>query len=415
MEFSNLGRFLVQGSGIVQLMDDLGGAAHSRDVCMLGGGNPGAIPAMQAYFHQAMADLLGDGDRFDSIIGSYDSPSGDLRFRQALAQLLRRTFGWSVDAANIAITNGSQSTFFVLFNLFSGSYPDGSSKKILLPLTPEYIGYADSGLGESIFVANRPGIELLDNHLFKYHVDVEALHVDESIGAMCASRPTNPTGNVLTDQEVDILRDLCRRNDIPLILDCAYGAPFPNIVFSEAQPVWDEGIILCLSLSKLGLPGVRTGIVIAAPEVIRTIAASNAILSLAPGSFGPALATRAVESGDIMTLSDTHVRSFYRDKARQTVQCFQHALDGLPYRIHQPEGAIFLWLWFAGMPISSDELYRRLKQRGVYVIAGEHFFPGLEDDWAHRHECIRVSYAQDFEIVERGIGIIAEEVRRAFA
>jgi valine--pyruvate aminotransferase len=97
------------------------------------------------------------------------------------------------------------------------------------------------------------------------------------------------------------------------------------------------------------------------------------------------------------------------------VACFDVALHGLPYRIHQPEGAIFLWLWFEGMPISSDELYQRLKRRGVYVIAGEHFFPGLEDDWQHRHECIRVSYAQDAGVVERGIGIIAEEVRRAYA
>jgi valine--pyruvate aminotransferase len=315
MEFSSLGRFLLQGSGIVQLMDDLGSAGQGQDVCMLGGGNPGAIPAMQDYFREAMADVLGEAARFDSIVGSYDSPAGDLRFRQALARLLRDTFGWDIDTDHIAITNGSQSTFFVLFNLFSGDFAQGPRRKILLPLTPEYIGYADSGLGESIFVANRPSIELIGDHLFKYHIDAQTLAVDDSIGAMCVSRPTNPTGNVLTDQEIDILRESCRRQDIPLILDCAYGPPFPNIVFTEARPVWDENIILCLSLSKLGLPGVRTGIVVAAPRVIRAISASNAILSLAPGSFGPALMTRALESGDIISLSDNHVRSYYQQKA----------------------------------------------------------------------------------------------------
>src|SRR5690606_32308564 len=148
--------------------------------------------------------------------------------------------------------------------------------------------------------------------------------------------------------------------------------------------------------------------------VIRAIAAANAIVSLAPGSIGPALVTDAIESGAIIELANRHVRPFYRDKAMATVALLREALAGLPYRIHRPEGAIFLWLWFENMPITSDELYRRLKARGVFVIAGEHFFPGLADDWRHRHECIRVSYAQDAGAVRRGVAVIAEEVRRAY-
>jgi valine--pyruvate aminotransferase len=417
MEFSQFGQFLSKGSGIVQLMDDLGSAAASGgEVFMLGGGNPGAIPAMQDYFRRAMADLLADSTRFDAVIGSYDSPDGDLRFRRSLATLLNDSYGWEIDERNIVVTNGSQSSFFVLFNLFSGRFVDqADAKRILLPLTPEYIGYADTGMGASIFTSNRPSIELLDGNLFKYHVDLDALHIDDDIGALCVSRPTNPTGNVLTDDEVDALRNLCRRHEIPLILDCAYGTPFPNIIFRDVKPVFDDNIVLCMSLSKLGLPGVRTGIVIANPQVIRAIGAANAILSLAPGSFGPALVLDAIENGDIIRLSNTAVRPFYQEKAEHTVTLMRRALDGLPYRIHQPEGAIFLWLWFEGMPIPSAELYRRLKARGVYVIAGEHFFPGLAGEWRHCQECIRVSYAMDSTMVQRGVDIIADEVRRAYA
>ncbi len=415
MSFSRFGQFLTQGSGIVQLMDDLGSAATTGDdTCMLGGGNPGAIPEMQAYFRNQMAALLEDRARFDAVIGKYDSPDGDERFRDALAGLLARTYGWNIDARNIAVTNGSQSTFFVLFNLFSGAFESGGERKILLPLTPEYIGYSDAGLGASIFTANRPSIELVGDDLFKYHVDLDALEVSDRIGALCVSRPTNPTGNVLTDGEVEALRGTCRAHDIPLILDCAYGTPFPNIIFTEARPAFGEEIILCMSLSKLGLPGVRTGIVVAGEEVIRAIGAANAILSLAPGSVGPALVLDAIESGAIIDLSNDVVRPFYRDKAFDTVEVMRREFDGIPYRIHQPEGAIFLWVWFAGLPITSLELYERLKARGVYVIAGEHFFPGLDEDWPHRHECIRVSYAGDADKVRRGVAIIGEEVRRAY-
>jgi len=43
----------------------------------------------------------------------------------------------------------------------------------------------------------------------------------------------------------------------------------------------------------------------------------------------------------------------------------------LPYHVHKPEGAFFLWLWFEGLPVSSQELYERLKKRGVAIIADE--------------------------------------------
>ena len=51
-------------------------------------------------------------------------------------------------------------------------------------------------------------------------------------------------------------------------------------------------------------------------------------------------------------------------------------------------------------------------ETGVLVIPGESFFFGHDDSgWAHRHECIRVSYAMDGAVVRDGLRIIADEVR----
>ena len=89
-------------------------------------------------------------------------------------------------------------------------------------------------------------------------------------------------------------------------------------------------------------------------------------------------------------------------------------LDDCDVRIHRPEGAFFLWLWMPGLPVTSAELYERLKARGVIVVSGHHFFPGLEhDDWPHKNECIRISYADEWSRIERGLGIVIDEVRRA--
>jgi len=48
-------------------------------------------------------------------------------------------------------------------------------------------------------------------------------------------------------------------------------------------------------------------------------------------------------------------------------------------------------------------------------VSGHYFFPGLEETWRHKDECIRVTYAQDDEVVEKGLSIIADEVRKAYA
>ncbi|EJA7360040.1 TPA: valine--pyruvate transaminase [Vibrio alginolyticus] len=413
MQFSKFGEKFNQYSGITQLMDDLNDGLRTPGAIMLGGGNPAAIPAMLDYFRQASEEMLASGELV-AALANYDGPQGKDAFVKALAQLFRETYGWDISEKNISLTNGSQSGFFYLFNLLAGKQPDGSHKKVLLPIAPEYIGYGDAGIDEDIFVSYHPEIELLDNGLFKYHVDFEQLTVDDSVAAICASRPTNPTGNVLTDEEVRKLDKLARENNIPLIIDNAYGLPFPNIIFEDVEPFWNENTILCMSLSKLGLPGVRCGIVIASEEITQALTNMNGIISLAPGSVGPALANHIIGKGDLLKLSSEVIKPFYKQKSQRAVELLQQAITDERFRIHKPEGAIFLWLWFDELPITTMELYQRLKARGVLIVPGEYFFIGQKDEWDHAHQCLRMNYVQDDEMMQKGIAIIAEEVEKAY-
>ncbi|MDW1972178.1 valine--pyruvate transaminase [Vibrio sp. 945] len=413
MQFSKFGEKFNQYSGITQLMDDLNDGLRTPGAIMLGGGNPAAIPAMLDYFHQASEEMLASGELV-AALANYDGPQGKDAFVKALAQLFRETYGWDISEKNISLTNGSQSGFFYLFNLLAGKQPDGSHKKVLLPIAPEYIGYGDAGIDEDIFISYHPEIELLDNGLFKYHVDFEQLAVDDSVAAICASRPTNPTGNVLTDEEVRKLDKLARENNIPLIIDNAYGLPFPNIIFEDVEPFWNENTILCMSLSKLGLPGGRCGIVIASEEITQALTNMNGIISLAPGSVGPALANHIIGKGDLLKLSSEVIKPFYKQKSQRAVELLQQAITDERFRIHKPEGAIFLWLWFDELPITTMELYQRLKARGVLIVPGEYFFIGQQDEWDHAHQCLRMNYVQGDEMMQKGIAIIAEEVEKAY-
>lgn len=414
MQFSKFGEKFNRYSGITQLMDDLNEGLRTPGAIMLGGGNPAAIPAMLEYFNQASKEMLDNGELI-AAMANYDGPQGKDTFVKNLAVLLKQTYGWDISEKNISLTNGSQSGFFYLFNLFAGQQQDGSHKKILLPLAPEYIGYGDAGIDDNIFISYHPEIEMLDNRQFKYHVDFEQLTVDDSVAAICASRPTNPTGNVLTDEEIQKLDKLAQENNIPLIIDNAYGTPFPNIIFEEVTPFWNDNTILCMSLSKLGLPGVRCGIVIANEEVTQALANMNGIISLAPGSIGPAIANHMIESGDLLRLNTDVIKPFYQQKSLRAVQLLQHAIPDERFRIHKPEGAIFLWLWFDELPITTMDLYKRLKDRGVLIVPGEYFFIGQEDEWDHAHQCLRMNYVQDDEAMKKGIAVIAEEVAKAYS
>ncbi|MEE8440747.1 MAG: valine--pyruvate transaminase [Spirochaetia bacterium] len=398
-------------TGISQLMDDLGKAlAGTEKKYMLGGGNPAVIPEAAALWRRRMREILDNGDQFDRMVGLYDAPQGRPQFLTALADRMKTEFGWPITERNIVVTNGSQAGFFMLFTLLAGPHADGTRGKILFPLLPEYIGYRDQPQDTSDFEAFRPKIELIDEHTHKYHIDFDALNMTDDTAAICVSRPTNPSGNVLTDEEIRRLDGLARDHDVPLIIDNAYGVPFPGIIFQSVTPIWNENIIFSMSLSKIGLPSLRTGILIACEETVAALSAMNAVLSLANGSVGQTLVEDLLSSGELLSLSRSVVRPYYEEKSERAVAAVhRHFGDRFPYSLHRTEGSIFLWIWFKELPGTTRELYDRLKARDVIVVPGEYFFFGNDEPWEHRDRCIRVNYAMDTDDVDAGIRIIAEE------
>lgn len=430
MNFSNFGKKFTQNSGILQLMDDLGNALNSdKPINMLGGGNPAYIQSVNEIYLTTLKSIVeNESDLTKNIaldsVCNYSTPQGDDKFITALVAFFNRHYDWNITKDNIALTNGSQNAFFYLFNLFGGEFEDGD-KSILLPLAPEYIGYADAHIKGKHFIAIKPNIELCDYNnqdgFFKYTVDFDALeHLDElknnKIGAICCSRPTNPTGNVLTDDEMARLDDIAQKYNIPLIIDNAYGMPFPNIIHSNATLTWHDNIVLCFSLSKVGLAGARTGIVVANKEIIKAINGLNAIINLAPNRFGGAIATPLLNNDQLKELSLNHIRPFYLKQAHTAIDLLKQEFKDFPQvKIHKPEGAIFLWIWFENLPISTQTLYEILKEKGTLIIPSEHFFVGIDTkEFKHAHECIRMSIAQSDEVLKKGIKTIGEVVREVY-
>ena len=419
MEFSDFGNKLSQHSGILQLMDDISRPLPPGVKAKpLGGGNPARVEAAEKVYREELEKLLADGDSFENVIAHYDSPQGRVGFLRTAAEFFRKEYGWDVTEDNIALTNGSQSAMFYLFNLFSGKTGD-KVQKILFPVMPEYIGYADQGIESGTFCSIPSKCVYSDDRTFKYVLDANAVsdYLDShpEVGAMAVSRPTNPSGNVLRDSEIKILADLAHKHSIPLIIDNAYGIPFPDIVFCEdAAPVWNEDIILSMSLSKIGLPSIRTGIVIAPKEIASALSGMNAIAALASGSMGPVLADNLIRTGELVRLAREEVRPFYKKKAEHMEECIRRSLDGTDYYYHRIEGSIFVWLYLPSLEIPTLEFYSVLMKEGVITVPGEYFFFGNGSGrYPHEHydKCLRLNYSGDDTLIEEGVEIISRLYR----
>lgn len=412
MNLSDFGNRFQGYSGITHLMDDLADGLAQPGTIMLGGGNPAAIPEVMSVFESVIARLNKSGKLLDTL-ANYDGPQGKTVFLETLAEFFRQQYGWEINRNNIALTHGSQSAFFILFNSFAGR-SGSASKRVLIPLVPEYIGYCDVGIEEELITSQEARILQLEEGFFKYQVDFDNLEIDDSVGLICVSRPTNPSGNVLTDDECRQLDKIAGNQKVPLLIDNAYGTPFPNIIFTEVNPFWNDNCIVCMSLSKLGLPGARSGIVIANEDVIRYFSNMTAITSLAPSGLGAEIVNQLITDNALLPLCHDLIQPYYRRRSELAVRLLLEAIDHPGLHIHKPEGSIFLWLWFDGLSISTSELYQRLKQKGLLVVPGKYFFPGQTVAGDHAESCLRMNYVQSEQDLAKGIDILARELNKCW-
>lgn len=418
-KFSTLGARIAGGSGIEDLMEDLGRALAEggEDMAMLGGGNPAHVPEMEALWHSRLAEILDHPAQLRRVLAIYDPPQGNPGFLEALAAMLRHEYGWPVGPENLAVTPGGQSAFFFLFNLLGG----GSERRILFPVMPEYIGYASQELMPGTFFGMRPRIERTGPHRFRYHVETGRLpqgRAAEEVAAVCVSRPTNPSGNVLDDGEMAVLSRWTAERGLPFLIDNAYGLPFPGILFRECEMPWAEHHIYVMSLSKLGLPGTRTAVVVASESTARAVTSWMAMTGLANGNFGQAMVRPLLSSGELLRGVREAIRPFYERRLKRALELVEELLPrDSGYALHEPGGTMFLWLWIEGGRRSAREIYERLKERQVLVVPGDPFFFGLDsdedcdEDWPHRRECLRINYAVEEDVLVRGLRVLGEELR----
>ncbi|PJZ38015.1 valine--pyruvate transaminase [Leptospira levettii] len=401
---------LRKNQGIRSLMEDLGQATGDPNEILLGGGNPAPIPEAEAIFEETFGKLAKD-PILRSLLGDYQAPIGNDSFRELAAEYLSPLLQSKLKKENIAFFNGSQNAYSFLLNLHSGPMADGSFKKILLPVVPEYIGYADQSIAENVFLAKPPNVVSTGKNRFRYELNQSTFDLT-GVGVLAISRPTNPTGNVLPLEHLEWMEKSTTKHNIPILIDLAYGNPFPNLIGKESPIQYKEGRTLSLSFSKIGLPGVRFGIVVSDEETINTLSSFAAVSNLAVGNLGVYMMQILFQENVLPKLSENILRPFYEAKAKLALNLFTEAFEkmGVAYEIHDPMGGFFLWIRFPSLSISNHELYHLCKDKRLFIVSGHYFFPGLNTDFSHTKECIRLTYCRKEEELARGAQILAEIV-----
>ncbi|MFJ2111360.1 MULTISPECIES: aminotransferase class I/II-fold pyridoxal phosphate-dependent enzyme [unclassified Streptomyces] len=400
-------------SGIRSILEDIAAAdlgTGDSEWLNLSPGNPSHIPEVVAAWTRLTQEAL--DDRFVESSTRYGPSRGTTGLVEAVVVYFNRTYGWSIGPENVVVGPGSQMLSFITTSLFTGPDPDGVLRPLVLPRLPDYTGYQGLSPDRGGIVGIEPLVVPEGSHSFHYAVDTEALARQSDMGMMLLSNPANPTGSSIEAAELKALIATAEDRDVPLVVDHAYGEPFPGVVRTRLAPVLHPHVINLFTLSKAGLPGERIAFAIGPAELIDPMVSFIANATLHAPQLLQAVVERALATQEIDVLTEQYIRPYYKAKRAMAEELLFEAMpDSLNWRLHSSDGGMFCWLlidhdWFDDL-----ELYEFLKRRQMFIVPGRHFFveplttPFLS---THGRRCIRLSLSSDEWTVADGINRLGE-------
>jgi arginine:pyruvate transaminase len=286
----------------------------------------------------------------------YSPIIGYPQVRAAVAARFERRTGRPCTADNVVLTPGTQGGLFCALSCLAG--PDD---EVILP-EPIYGPYAGV-IGAS--GARMVNVPLRAEKGFHPDLDTLARAVTPRTRVIWINSPHNPTGAVLTADEIAGIAELCRERDLWLLSDEVYE----DLAFARPHvspwslPDMAERTIVASSLSKShAMAGFRFGWVIGPPVLSRHL--FNLLLCMYFG--GPAfiqdgaLAALGAELPEVSAMRET-----YRRRALLLAEILADAPN---CRAIPPEGGMFVLFDVRGSGLGSEDFARELLLRENVVL-----------------------------------------------
>jgi len=327
----------------------------------------GGLPAEE---HFPVAAI---GEAFDRVLAAgnkalqYGLTEGFLPLRESICKWMAPK-GVTITPDDLLVTTGSQQAIDLLTRI----YIDPGD--VILVEKPTYLS--------ALQVFRSYGATLVS-----VETDEDGMVLDDLAAKLKEHSPklvyviptfSNPTGKAWSLERRQGVLKLCRASDALILEDDPYGelkfgdasVTYPSLFSLDEHPQ-GSCVVYTSTFSKTVAPALRTGWVMADPEVIRHLARAKQAADLHSSSLDQQALHQLIEHFDLAGHIE-FVRKEYEARMRQMAELLsQQQWPGVTW--NEPKGGMFFWL---ELPESVDagELLKTAVDLGVAFVPGVSFF-----------------------------------------
>ncbi len=293
-------------------------------------------------------------DLADTVLG-YGQTNGSIALRDAVAKLYPNQ-----DSGNVLVTNGSAEANFVACHTLLEA---GDEVVMMLPNYMQIWGVA-----EEIGAIPRP-FHLREENRWAPDLDELAKAVTKRTKMLAVCNPNNPTGYVLTEDEMKAIVAIAEKADAWIYADEVYrGAELDGKETTSFLGTYPKAIV-CGGLSKAyALPGLRVGWLAGPTETIGDAWTYHDYTTITAGILSHMIAEIALSSGMRTRILDRN-RSMLQENLR-VMQAWVDGFDGR-FRFVPPLGGGMAFIRY-DLDINSTDLADWLRrEQSVFVLAGD--------------------------------------------
>ncbi len=314
----------------------------------------------------------------ENRLNHYTESLGLYQLREKISAHYKHKYGVNISPERIALTVGTSGAFLVAYTILL-------EKNNRLALTdPGYPCYKNFA-----YILDIEPVLIPIDKSTDYQLTAEMLSKYENISAVQISSPSNPTGNIYSEENLKELINYCEENDIYFISDEIYHGLVYGKKEHTALEFSDNAIVINGFSKYFCMPGFRLGWIILPEKFIRKaeIILQNVFISPPTLSQYGALEAFDYEHLDKITQIYKERRDFLYSELSQIFD-----IDA------KPEGAFYLWANISKYSNNSFEFAEKLlKEIHVAVTPGVDFGENNTDKY------IRFSYTRSIEHMKEGV------------
>src|SRR3982075_2062530 len=322
----------------------------------------------------------------------YTPASGILEARQAVADFVTRTLKTDVDPTEVVLVPGSKNV--LLFTLLACIEP---GDEVILP-DPAYPAYAS----QVNFIGGVPKLVTLREETgFRMDLDQLESLVTPKTRMLIINTPQNPTGGILTEEDVRFVCDLAQKHDLRVVSDEIYSqlvygfthvSPLSHAGTHE-DPRLNHGIEMSYAMTAW-----RLGYAVAPQAIAAKLEQLMINSSSSAAGFTQMAAIEALSAPESEHAVSRMVKVF--EHRRNLVVDGMNAIPGI--RCARPQGSFYVFPNVEGTGFDQQELADRLlSEAGVAVLPGTAF--------GHAGKgFIRLAYTQSEDELKLGLERIGE-------